>query len=110
MSEVLSYSNPVARKTHKCEYCWGDINPGERYFRGNFVYDGHVYTWKNHLRCGDFMDDQFFSDPWNRSEGANEDHFCECLIAWREKHNLPKDLSTEETLEHWDQHRNKEAV
>jgi len=49
----LSARRPVARKTHRCDCCGRDINPGERYFRGAMIdYDGDFQEVKHHLTCG----------------------------------------------------------
>lgn len=49
--QTLSSKTPVARKDHRCDYCNGKIEKGEKYENSTHVYDGEVYTWKNHLDC-----------------------------------------------------------
>lgn len=49
--DTLSQSRPKARKDHTCNYCNGKIKAGEIYENSTHVYDGEIYTWKNHLDC-----------------------------------------------------------
>jgi len=42
-------SNPIAKKTHKCCECNGEILPGQRYERAATVYDGYFECFKT---CG----------------------------------------------------------
>lgn len=49
--EIISQKTRVARKTHQCDYCRGNIEPGERYAVDVLKYDGTVYHWKQRLKC-----------------------------------------------------------
>lgn len=49
--ETLRKSNPIAHKEHKCMWCGGIINKGEKYERSTHVYEGQIYDWVNHISC-----------------------------------------------------------
>ena len=49
--ELLRRSKPVARKDHKCDFCYDVIHKGEQYQFQTNVFDGAIYNWKSHLRC-----------------------------------------------------------
>ncbi|UII80030.1 hypothetical protein [Flagellimonas sp. CMM7] len=48
--ETIFQNTRKARKTHKCDWCGGDIEKEEDYDY-SFNKDGDVYVWKNHKRC-----------------------------------------------------------
>lgn len=50
MPEVISRTEPTARKQHQCDLCHGPIQPGEKYERQVCKYD-NVYTWKTCRHC-----------------------------------------------------------
>jgi len=41
----------VARKSHRCSECGGDIKPGEKYTRASGPHDGTFSTFKSCPRC-----------------------------------------------------------
>lgn len=51
MIEVLKTTEPKARKRHKCDFCHGVIPKGAHYHNSTNLYDGDVWTWKNHKHC-----------------------------------------------------------
>lgn len=75
MPELISNSTQKARKVHKCQLCNGDIPIGEVYRRQFLKYDGQVYDFKEHDRCGEIASFLWnFIDP---DEGMTEDDFKE---------------------------------
>jgi hypothetical protein len=49
MPTLYSESNPTARKQHVCCECGSMIDPGEKYFRSEGLWDGDFLTFKT---CG----------------------------------------------------------
>lgn len=49
--ETLRKQTPTAHKIHKCDWCGGEINIGEKYDRSTCAFDGKLYEWKNHISC-----------------------------------------------------------
>ena len=48
--DIISSTYQTARKEHRCDYCAGIINIGEKYERSVLKGD-YLYAWKSHLRC-----------------------------------------------------------
>ena len=73
MPDVLQEKERKARTEHICSYCGEAIKKGEIYDWAKLVYDGDLYEWKNHKKCG-FIASQLweFADP---DEGMTEDDF-----------------------------------
>lgn len=76
--ETLKETNPIARKEHKCMYCNGIINKGQRYNRQTIAFDGSVYDWICHEECLELsglldMTASFLD------EGVSEDGFHRCV-------------------------------
>ena len=44
MLEFMSSSSPIARKSHRCEACGGEIKPGEQYIRESGKWEGAFFT------------------------------------------------------------------
>ena len=42
---------PTARKAHRCQDCFGIIEPGEVYVRSTVADTGEVWTWVEHEGC-----------------------------------------------------------
>lgn len=71
--ELLEKTTPTARKDHRCDFCGGVIQKGEKYERQSIANDGSVYTWKSHKVCNDIADE--IQDRY--SEGVTADYFQE---------------------------------
>jgi hypothetical protein len=73
---TLRESTPVARKSHQCDWCYGQISPGEKYHRSTNVYDDRLYDW---VACEDCT--ALCPDVWEWAfrpdEGIGEDSFAE---------------------------------
>lgn len=74
--ETLSSKNVVARKNHKCDYCFGDISIKEKYHRSNHVGDG-IYTWKAHLDCNKLAKEARMFKRFSSEEGLTQNDFIE---------------------------------
>lgn len=72
--ETLQISNPKARKEHRCDYCNGKIEKGEKYQNSTHVHDD-LYTWKAHLSCQELAEKmEMFKDcPDGVTEGDFSD-------------------------------------
>jgi hypothetical protein len=74
--DVLSYKNHIARKSHKCNFCSGEIKIGETYQCQAIKGDG-FYIWKSHLRCIEICNKlDMFS---NSDEGVTNEDFYEII-------------------------------
>ena len=80
-----------ARKTHECQECSRQIEPGERYFYQTSVMDGGITTWKMcaHCRATITLASQMTGCPeswyWEMAIGTDEEtHTGDALT-----HNLP---------------------
>lgn len=73
MPETLQRKDRTARKPHTCSYCGDVIEKGEVYKWAKFAYEGEIYEWKNHKKCG-FIASELWSyiDP---DEGMAEEDF-----------------------------------
>lgn len=63
--EFSTGTQPVARKSHVCDFCGREIKPGEKYQRFVGKYDGEFFDLCHHLLCEEiiyrycrFIDDQ----------------------------------------------------
>lgn len=52
--ELLSLTEPIARKQHRCQWCRERILPGEKYVRYTGIYDGFQST-AMHPECFEAM-------------------------------------------------------
>ena len=51
-------TRPIARKEHRCIYCYGPIMVGEQYVQQTGHYDGRAYRNKFHHECWDDCADE----------------------------------------------------
>lgn len=51
MSAQTETTNRVARKNHRCTWCWQLVKPGESYKRYRFFDGGDTGTVKMHPEC-----------------------------------------------------------
>ena len=73
MNETLDRRLRKARKQHRCDYCGEAIEKGEVYDWSKFVYDGDIYEWHCHQKCGSVAGDIWdYADP---DEGMDEELF-----------------------------------
>ena len=72
MVELICCETRKARKPHKCFYCGGTINVGEKYVHNVCKYDD-VYTVDEHEKCSFICSEIYdFCDP---DEGMTEEDF-----------------------------------
>lgn len=90
---TLRTSNPVARKGHCCEWCYGDIQPGEKYHRSTNIYDDRVYDWVSCAACAALVNDVW---AWAGcpDEGIAEDSFADWSHDHREHDARARDYLT----------------
>lgn len=48
---IADPTNPIARKTHRCIYCYGPIPVGEKHWHQRARYDGAWQTNRYHDEC-----------------------------------------------------------
>jgi hypothetical protein len=51
MNYTTEETKHVARKRHRCSWCWQAIEPGEKYHRYRFYSGGDAGTVKMHPEC-----------------------------------------------------------
>lgn len=51
MSDFGNYSNPVAAKSHTCEWCYGIIAKGEKHVQFKGMFEGDWQNWRMHNEC-----------------------------------------------------------
>lgn len=80
--QQLRSATPVARKTHRCDWCYVTIQPGTRYHRSTNIYDDRLYDWLSCLAC-----EALCPEAWDWAgrpdEGIGEDMFAE----WAHDHH-----------------------
>lgn len=93
MMTELNTSYPTARKEHKCMFCGGTIEVGEKYERATIIYDGHIYDWVNHLECRTVAGrlDMFDNDM---GEGIDGEQFVQYLQEWLYDHHYNDETDT----------------
>lgn len=72
----LREATPTARKSHKCDWCYATIQPGEQYHRSTNIYDDHIYDWVACLAC-DSLCPVVWDWAYRPDEGIGEDSFAE---------------------------------
>ena len=89
MVEIITATKRVkARKDHICSWCGCDIYTGETYITSVLKYDGTIYAWKNHIKCGELVSKLNMEGD----EGVTGDDFYEYITEeydqiWREDDN-----------------------
>lgn len=86
----LRRSTPTARKPHSCDWCYGRIQPGERYHRSTNVYDDRVYDWVSCNAC-EGLAARVWDWSYRPDEGIGEDSFSEWADAHRDDLEHGKD-------------------
>lgn len=76
--QVLKNIQPIAKKEHKCVFCGGSINIGQKYDKQTCVYDGIVYDWKTHSECSQVAHKLDMYDGCD-DEGLNDEQFIDSL-------------------------------
>ena len=76
--DMISNVNRKARKEHKCDFCLQKIEKRDVYNAQTNVYEGEIYTWKSHLRCGKIASELRMYDD-SGYEGLGSDDFIEYI-------------------------------
>lgn len=73
MYQELARKEVVARKPHRCGWCHGVIQKGEKYDWSKYIFDGDFHEWRSHLSCMRVaMAIWDYVDP---DEGMSDDEF-----------------------------------
>ena len=86
----LKNTNPTAKKEHRCEWCGGKINKGERYDYKVGTFDGDFFTIKSHIDCDKLI---YKLDMFEHSEDG-----IDSCIFWEYIFNEFKSLSEKQNL------------
>ena len=87
MPKEINRRNPIARKQHKCNFCGGIIEKGEKYDNATLEFDGTVYTWKSHLHCLNIASEYDF-DTWIKDyvhDNHYDDEIDDICVEWQNK-------------------------
>jgi len=87
---VLKTSTPKARKTHKCMFCGGNIEIGEKYKRDTCVFDGVLYDWVTHNECAKVASELEMYDDCD--DGVDEDAFRENINEYVYQNHYDEEL------------------
>jgi len=68
----LSYTQPKARKIHKCVWCGEPILIGEQHHKWVGIFEGDFNNWRMHDECWDAADRERSEDY--HSDGSFEPH------------------------------------
>lgn len=75
--DSIGHKDITARKIHRCNWCLLPIEKGEVYSRQAVVYEGTIFTWKNHKSCADIASKlDMFS---HCDEGLSSEEFHESI-------------------------------
>ena len=83
----LRTSTPTARKSHRCDWCYDTIQPGEKYHRSTNIYDDHIYDWIACRAC-DALCVVVWEWAYRPDQGIGEDLFAE----WAHDHRDDPEL------------------
>lgn len=73
MPEILQEQDRKANRPHACSYCGCTIEKGEVYEWAKLKFEGRIYEWKNHKKCGYIASQLWeYADP---DDGMTEDDF-----------------------------------
>ena len=92
--DIISDNRIVARKAHKCDYCGGQIQVGEKYDMSKVADSGRVWTWKSHIICGEFCAEHVEDN----GDGIDQDTFCDTVHDMAREKGLDTDLDTYELV------------
>lgn len=74
---ILKETTPVARKEHKCMFCYGTIRKGQQYLRQTNVVDRIVGDWVCHQECQDLAKELGMYDECDPDYGLSDEEFGE---------------------------------
>lgn len=76
---ILKEIKPIARKEHRCMFCYGIIRKGQQYFRQTNIVDGIVGDWVCHQECQDVARELGMYDNCDPDYGLSDEEFGECI-------------------------------
>ena len=77
MPDLIKTRDVTARKAHGCQTCNDTaIQPGERYTRDTYVYDGRMYDWVQCAACS-ALGGIVFKWAGHPDEGVGRDDYTE---------------------------------
>lgn len=76
---ILKETKPVARKEHRCMFCYGIIHKGQKYLRQTNVVDGIVGDWVCHQECQDVAKALNMYDDCDPDYGLSDEMFNESI-------------------------------
>lgn len=97
MVTTLDYTQPIARKEHRCGLCGGKISIGEKYDRQTNIFDGRIYDFVSHCECSQLASELDMYDYCD--EGLTEDRFIENLNEYVNVNHY--DDKTDDTAKDW---------
>jgi hypothetical protein len=77
MDTLLSPTLTRANKTHRCEFCLGEIEKGTKYLKSKYVDGGDIWTWKTHESCANIATELGMYDM--ADDGLTQELFVECI-------------------------------
>lgn len=102
LPQFFNWSEPVARKQHRCCECSAPIHKGEKHFSATGRWDYGIETYRQHLLCCEAC--MFVRDNLNGSE-------CICFGGLREWHSEARyQYDRKEPHPVWREFRNKLAA
>lgn len=76
--ETIKQNLVEANRLHRCDYCLGIINKGEKYRKSVHKHDGNIYTWKSHKLCQKLVSElDMFEDTGG--DGVTTEFFIEIV-------------------------------
>ena len=73
--KTLKENRPIARKKHKCMFCNGIIEIGQRYLKQTNIYDGTIGDFVCHQECYTVADDLGMFDDCDPDYVLDEESF-----------------------------------
>lgn len=86
--KLFSFSNPIARKSHRCMACSEKITPGSQYEVISGLSDGDFVTTKRCARCVAIYN-HLRGRARQLNDGTTPDFFLDCGHSYEEVHKEP---------------------
>lgn len=75
METLMQPQKTKANKEHRCDFCNGKINKGDKYLKSTHKSDGDIYDWKTHDYCSELASKMKMYD--DADEGVTQEMFME---------------------------------
>ncbi len=96
---ILKEITPVARKEHKCMFCYGTIRKGQKYLRQTNICDGIVGDWVCHMECQTVARELGMYDNCDPDYGLSDEAFGETINEYI--YNEHYDRENDDIQEDW---------